>query len=128
MYAIAFFGFLMMLFSIMMIANPDYWSTGIVKFSEKPYFHPFEILSRLIFGVVFIVFADQTLYPTLMLIIGYLLIAVAVGLLLTPPKQHRQFAIWSAKKFRNTFRPAGLGSLLFGAFLIYAAVHGPAST
>jgi len=126
-YAIAFFGFLMMLLSVLMIANPDNWSNGIVKFSENPYFHPFEILSRLIFGVVFIIFADQTLYPTLMRIIGYLLIVVGVGLLLTPPSRHRQFAVWSAQKFRNTFRPAGLGSLIFGAFLIYAAVQGSAS-
>jgi len=127
MYAIAFFGFLMMLLSVLMIANPENWSNGIVKFSKKAYFHSFEILSRLGFGVVFIVFADQTQYPTVMLVIGYLLIAVGTGLLLTPPSRHRQFAIWSAHKFRNRFRPAGLGSLLFGAFLIYAAVQGSAS-
>ncbi|MBT8052826.1 MAG: hypothetical protein HKN57_13020 [Xanthomonadales bacterium] len=124
MYGIAFFGFLMMLLSIVMITNPEYWSNGIVKFSKKPYFHPFEILSRLAFGVVFIMSADQTLYPSLMLVIGYLLIAVGAGLLLIPPSKHRQFAVWSARKFKNTFRPMGFGSLFFGAFLVYAALSG----
>ena len=124
MYLITFFGLLLMLLSIVMIASPEYWSRGIVKFSEQSYFHPFEILSRLAFGVVFIVSADQTLYPTLMLAIGYLLLTVGVGLLLTPPSKHKQFAVWSAHRFKNTFRPMGLVSLFFGAFLIYTAVSG----
>ena len=127
MYFIGFFGLLMIFLSIVMITNPEYWSKGNVKFSKKSFFHPFEILIRLSFGVVFIVFANQTLYPTVMLFIGYTLIAVGVGLLLTPPSKHRQFAVWSAQKFKSAFRPVGLGKLLFGAFLIYAAVQGSAS-
>ncbi len=107
-----------------MIINPEYWSNGIVKFSEKRWFHPFEIISRFAFGVVFVIFAGQTLYPKLMSFIGYLLIAVSVGLLLTPPSKHREFAVWSAERFRNLFRPLGFISLLFGVFLIYAAMQG----
>lgn len=122
MYAIAFFGALMMAFSIWMISQPDAWADAIVRFSEKPYFHPFEIISRIIFGVIFLRFAEQTLYPQLMTIIGYVLIAVGIGLTFTPPSRHRQFAVWSAEKFKNTFRPAGFASLAFGGFLIYAAL------
>lgn len=122
MYAIAFFGALMMAFSLWMIIKPESWAEAIVRFSEKSYFHPFEIVSRIIFGVFFLRFAEQTLYPGLMTIIGYVLIAVAVGLAFTPPSRHRQFAVWSADKFKNTFRPAGFASLAFGGFLIYAAL------
>jgi len=28
-------------------------------------------------------------------------------------------AVWSAQKFKSTFRPAGFGSFLFGVFLVY---------
>lgn len=112
----------MMLLSIVMIINPGYWADGIVKFSKKPWFHPFEIISRFVFGVLFVLFAPQTPYPTLVLVIGCLLIAVSIGLLFTPPSKHRQFALWSAEKFRNKFRPLGFVSLIFGAFLIYLAV------
>ncbi len=45
MYLIAFFGFLMMILSILMIAKPEYWADGIIKISEKSWFHPFEIIS-----------------------------------------------------------------------------------
>lgn len=122
MYLIALFGVLMMLLSIVMMVNPDYWSRGIVKFSKVAYFHPFEILSRLIFGVVFITFAGQTLYPMLISVVGYILVIVGVGLLFTPPSKHRQFAVWSAQKFRPVFRPAGVVSFAFGIFIIYTSL------
>ncbi len=122
MYVIAFFGFLMMILSVLMIAKPDYWADGIVKFSEKWWFHPFEIISRFVFGLLFVLYADQTTYQTLILVIGYLLIAVSIGLLFTPPSKHKQFARWSAQKFRNKFRPLGFVSLLFGAFLVFLAI------
>lgn len=113
----------MILLSLIMIINPVYWSKGIVKFSKKFWFHPFEILSRFAFGLAFVFFAGQTLYPKLMSVIGYGLIAVSVGLLLTPPSKHKKFALWSAEKFKNYFRWFGFVSLVFGAFLIYAALQ-----
>lgn len=114
----------MMTISLLMIVNPDYWADLIVKFSEMRFFHLFEIISRFVFGLVFVVSAGQTLFPRLMTFIGYLLIAVSAGLLLTPPSKHRQFALWSARKFRDKFRWMGIGSLMFGAFLFYAAIKG----
>ncbi len=114
----------MILLSLIMIINPGYWSEGIVKFSKKFWFHPFEIISRFAFGLIFVFFAGQTLFPKLMTVIGYALIAVSVGLLLTPPSRHKKFALWSAEKFRNYFRCFGFVSLVFGAFLIYAALQG----
>lgn len=122
MFLIAFFGILMMLISAMMIVNPDRWSERIVTFSEKPYFHSFEVLSRFIFGLVFIIFAEQTLYPALMSAIGYILLAVAAVLLILMPARHRRFASWSAHRFKKMFRPMALGSLVLGAFIVYAVV------
>ena len=121
-YAIALFGLLMMLLSALMVVNPRAWSKGIISFSERPYFHPFEILTRLGFGLLFIKYSNQTLFPNLMLGLGYLLIAVGFGLLLTPPSKHKMFAVWSASKFENIFRPAGIFSFGFGAVLIYASL------
>lgn len=45
MYLITAFGFLMLLFSLAMVWNPVAFSAGIISFSEKPYFHLFEIVS-----------------------------------------------------------------------------------
>lgn len=125
MYVIAFFGILMVLLSAVMVIDPDNWSNGIVKFSRMKYFHGFEIVSRLFFGAIFIAFSEQTLYPAVFGALGYLMVAVGVGLLIAGPSKHKQFADWSAKKFNKTFRPAGIVSTMFGVFIIYGALKGP---
>ena len=125
MYAITFFGILTILLSAVMVIDPDNWSNGILKFSRMTYFHGFEIVSRLFFGAIFIAFSEQTLYPTVLGAFGYLMVAVGVGLLIAGPSRHRQFAVWSARKFNKTFRPAGVVSTVVGVFIIYGALNGP---
>ena len=119
MFAIVIFGLLMMIFSLTMVISPEYWSKRIILFSEFKYFHPFEIVSRLSFGVLFLIYSHESSYPNMILGIGYLLIAVAIGLLLTPPSKHKVFAVWSAEKFKHIFRPAGIISFIFGLFILY---------
>lgn len=119
MYLIASFGLLMSALSILMIADPENWSQGIVSFSTKFYFHLFEIFSRMFFGLGFIYYSDQSLFPNIILTIGYILITVSVGLAFTPPSKHKKFAVWSANKFKKQFRYFGIISFLFGLFIIY---------
>jgi len=123
-FIITAFGVLMMCFSTVMIVSPSYWSDGIIMFSKKTYFHWFEVFTRFTAGVVFVFFSSATLYPKLTLSIGFLLIAVAIGLLIVGPVKHRKFAVWSAYKFKSTFRPAGIVSFLFGLFLVYISTIG----
>jgi len=122
MYLIAAFGFLMMLLSFLMVAKPDSFSGGIISFSEKPYFHLFEIISRIVAGLIFATYATSTIFPKTILFIGYGLILVGIGLALTPPKLHRKFAVWSANNFRRKFRLIGVASVPLSIFLIYAAI------
>ncbi|NND45676.1 MAG: hypothetical protein HKN58_10155 [Xanthomonadales bacterium] len=124
MYFIAIFGMLMMVFSIAIIINPTAWAEAIVRFSQWRWFHPFEIVSRLAFGAAFLRWGSETAHPALMQVIGWVLLAVGLGLALTPPSQHRRFAAWSAGAFHKVFRPAGIGSLLFGAFITWSAYRG----
>jgi uncharacterized membrane protein HdeD (DUF308 family) len=107
-----------------MIVNPNSWSDRIVDFSKRIYFHWFEVISRLIAGVVFVLYNKSTLYPQLILSIGYLLIAVSIGLVIIGSNKHRKFAVWSVHKFKSTFRYAGVVSFIFGIFLIYASTMG----
>ncbi len=122
MYLIAAFGFLMMVLSLLMIVKPDAFSKGIIVFSEKSYFHLFEIISRLVAGVIFAGFSANTVFPQFFLFIGYGLILVGVGLALTPPDLHKKFAVWSANSFRNKFRLIGTASVPLSIFFIYAAI------
>ena len=105
-----------------MIVKPDKWSLGIIKFSKKAYFHPFEIISRLISGLIFISVADSTVYPQFIEAMGYILTLVGCGLILTPPSRHRQFAVWSVIKFQAIFSVSGVISFIFGGFLVYVGL------
>ena len=122
MYFIAAFAILMFVLCLSMAVKPNVFADGIVSFSEKTFFHPFEIISRLLVGVVFVWFADDTLAPTVIRLLGCGLLLVGIGLALTPPARHRQFARWSADKFRSQFRLIGLVSLPLALTLFYIAL------
>jgi len=122
MLVVSIFGLLSLALGLAMIVSPARWAEGIVRFSQKSWFHPFEILTRLGFGAGFILSADQTRYPAVMTAIGWLLVGVGVALLMTPPAKHRAFAVWSAQRFLPVFRIAGCFSCGLGGFLIFAAL------
>lgn len=122
MYLIAAFGLLMMVLSLTMVIKPDSFTAGIITFSEKPYFHVFEIVSRIIAGLIFVTYATDTVFPAVISVIGFALILVGVGLALTPPRVHRKFAVWSANEFRDRFRLIGIVSVPLSLLLIYVAV------
>ena len=124
MYVIAAIGCLTIALSLLMIAGPRGWSRGILLFAAKPYFHATEILSRLVLGGTLVAFAGETLHPRLMGALGYVLVAVAMGLFVMGSRRHRAFAEKSAS-FEKVFRPAGLFSLAFGVFVVLSALGTP---
>jgi hypothetical protein len=75
-----------------MFVFPKRWSNGIILFSEKPYFHIFEIISRFLFGIIFLISYSQNKFPMLLISIGSLLIVVSIGLVILGETRHRQFA------------------------------------
>lgn len=112
------FGVGMCLFGCLMIAKPLAFAEGITAFSEKPWFHAFEIVSRLIVGVLLILFAEQTSYPLTVKVIGAALCFVSVFLLIIGSNKHRKFAALTTK-IGPYFRPLGFIALLGGMALIY---------
>ena len=122
MFAIGVFGLGMVGISLALVARPDAAAEAVRRFVRLRYFHPFEIVTRLGFGVLFVLYADQSKFPTVIRVFGYILVAVGLALMVTPPSYHRRFGIWSVDKFSKYFRVAGLGSLAFGVLLVYAVI------
>ena len=108
----------MLIFGLMMFVKPHQFSEGIVSFSEQTWFHPFEILSRLTLGLLFLFLADTSPYSMLFNIIGGVLCFVAVLLLVMGAKRHKAFARKSATIGRN-FRPIGVVAIVVSCGLIY---------
>ena len=122
MLAVMLFGMLMAGISICMILKPEAWGRALLRFTNMRFMHPFEIVTRLGFGISFVTLADQTKFPTFITVFGFILVAVGLGLLVTPPSYHRRFGVWCAERFSPYSRIAGLGSFAFGMFLIYTAI------
>ncbi len=105
-------------FGCYMVAKPLEFSKGIVKFSEKAWFHPFEIASRFLIGLVFLMFADESSYPAVVTLLGGVLCFVSVFLIIIGPGRHRRFALL-ASRIGKSFRLLGLLAIVFGAGLCY---------
>lgn len=120
--AVVLFGLGMVGISLAMWARPDATASRMLRFIRMPFMHPIEILTRVGFGVLFILGAGPSRFPVVLRAFGYLLVAVGLALLFTPPSLHRRFGVWSVERFSRRFRLAAVPSLAFGAFLIYAAV------
>ncbi|MCA1930148.1 hypothetical protein [Rheinheimera sp.] len=119
MYFIAAFALLMLYLSLFMLFRPQAFSQGIINFSGQSYFHPFEVLSRLIAGGLFVVYADDCLQPELIRTLGYLFLLVGIGLAFTKPALHKKFALESARRLQHHFRWIGFCSV----FLSFALLH-----
>jgi hypothetical protein len=121
MYVVAAIGVITVVLSMIMLVNPVAWSSGILRFAAKPYFHILEILMRLILGSALLVFAGQTPFPLFISIVGGTFLLVGLGLFFAGRERHRAFAVRSST-FIKIFRPAGFVGVAFGAFVIYAAI------
>jgi hypothetical protein len=121
MYAIASIGAFTVVLSIIMIVSPSAWSRGILSFGQKPYFHIAETVSRLFLGSILLFFANETLYPRFVKVVGCIFLFAGAFLIIAGEKRHREFAVKSAT-YIKIFRPAGFGGVAFGAFMIYAAI------
>jgi len=105
-----------------MAVNPKQFSEGIIIFSEKSWFHAFEIIARATMGLIFIKYSNTTLYPSVFNIVGYGLLVVAIGLIILAPKKHKKFTLWAAQKFENNFRLIGILSIPLGGLIIFMAL------
>lgn len=123
--AIVFFavGALMALISLWMALQPRGFVDGLTAFCEWRWFHAFEILSRLVIGVAFVVQSDAFIYPGFATGFGYLLVAVGLGLAMLGRGRHERFARWTATLGPGVFRPAGAIGFLLGALLAYLATQ-----
>jgi hypothetical protein len=121
MYVIIVIGCLTIALSSIMLLNPKAWSEGLLSFAKKSWFHIFEIATRLALGAGFFVFGSTTKFPFVMFVLGGLATFAGLLLIVIGSRKHREFAVRSAG-FDWLFRPAGVTGILFGSFLIYAAV------
>lgn len=121
MLIVMLFGAGMILLGAIMLIQPMRFANGIATFSQKAWFHVFEIVSRFVIGVLFILFARHTAFPELVLGLGILLVGVSLFLIVLGEKKHKRFAMETVK-IGQKFRPIGMIAILAGVALLYVAI------
>jgi uncharacterized membrane protein YjdF len=118
MILLTIFGFGMFVLGSVMAFKPVAFSNGIASFSQKSWFHAFEITSRIIFGILLILFAEQSSFANLLYFLGGILCFVGVFLLLIGSKRHKRFALLTSR-IGEKFRPIGVVGQICGVVLMY---------
>ncbi|WP_394130017.1 hypothetical protein [Shewanella maritima] len=101
-----------------MLVKPLQFSQGIVNFSKKPWFHLFEIVSRAVLGILFLLLAHSTPYPVLFKVIGAVLCFVSIFLIIIGATRHKQFALLTAQ-IGHRFRLLSFLAIGCGLSIVY---------
>lgn len=78
------------------------------------------IFARIILGLLLVLYADQSRYPAVLEIIGYLVLAGGVILALIGRSRFERLLNWFLDRFSSFAWLSGSLGVLFGLFLIYA--------
>ncbi len=115
---LAVFGISMFALGSVMLLRPLKFAQGVSAFSEKSWFHVFEVASRFILGLIFFGQATFSSFPLLHLLLGATLGFTSIFLVIIGPAKHRQFAKQTSN-LGNWFRPIGLFAIVIASLLIY---------
>lgn len=121
MFLLVIFGISMLGFGLFMVSKPMQFSNGIAQFSQKPWFHVFEIFSRFVVGILFLLLANATPYPVFFTWLGSIFCLVSVILVIIGAERHKKFARLTSG-IGHKFRMLGVGAILCGAGLVYVGL------
>lgn len=117
---IAFFSAALFILSLILIITPDTLLDYIKEQVEEPGFRVTAVAIRLIGGVVFILAAEESRFPTVILLIGVIALVAGFVLAVLPRKSFVEMISRLAKINLLLARFSGLGTLLAAWFLMYA--------
>ena len=80
------------------------------------------IIIRIVLGVLLIVAARASIYPTAIKVIGYVAIIAAIVLIIIGQEGFQNFMIHIIPDFKPYAKIAGLVIIAFGGFLLYAFI------
>ena len=119
---IAVFGGIFILVCLWMAIKPSHFCQQLIRFSNWPHFHRFEIVLRLIMALCFWYFAQASRQPIIMLIIAVALLVVAIGLVVIGEEKHRAFTVFIENKLHSYFQVIGVISWPVGLWLILSVL------
>jgi len=121
MLLVALFGAGMLGFGLFMFLKPERFACQLMVFSQKSWFHGFEIATRFVIGLMFLLVANLGRWYLIVEFLGWLLCFVSLFLVLIGEHRHRRFAQLTVKLGKG-FRYVGIFAIFLGTILIMVSL------
>ena len=121
-YIIILFGAATLVAGIIIVINPETIFGLMRRKSEALSLHILAVVIRLIIGVALIVTAATSKYPAAFLTLGWLSIVAASVFAMMGRINFKRLMAWALSLAPSLGRIGGLLAILFGGFLIHAAI------
>ncbi len=119
-FTIRIFAWLMLLAGVSLIYDPKFIIGLIETNMESTGLYVTAIVLRLLIGILFILTAENSKFPRVLKVLGYLFVLAAVILLIAGRDDFQHFISYLIPGLNPYARISGLLALAFGAFLLYA--------
>ena len=119
---LAVLGSIICLISLLAIAFPQRLLRAAQKVTISTPLRLMAFAVRILLGTIVILAARSSRYPLPLKIIGGLFIVSGVMALLLSNSKIQSIMDWGLDRGRNSVRAGGIAGLLFGGFIVYAAV------
>lgn len=121
-FIIVLFGTLLMVAGIAIVTNPENIFGPLGKNIENLGLQVLAVVVRLILGILLVYLADQSRFPFVIEILGWLSIVAALILALMGRKNFIRLMKWALSLAKPYGRVGGVVAVLFGAFLVFAFI------
>ena len=119
-YLIILFGVLIITVALVMLIRPIPFTNYLRHYSTTISMQVLAVVVRIILGLALILYADQSKFPIILEIIGWLSVAAAITVAVIPHVQFERLISWVLDRSEHYVWVGALAALGFGVFLVYA--------
>ena len=121
-YIVMLFGAATIAAGIVIVINPESVFGLMSRKLNSLGLHILAVVVRIIIGIALIICAAESIYPTAILILGWISIVAASVLGIMGRANFKRLMSWALSVAPSFGRIGGLLAILFGGFLLYAVV------
>lgn len=111
---------LLLILGLILLLDPRTFFKPLEKVADKPWLRAFAIAVRLVLGALLITNADASRFPAVIQVIGWISLIAAFALIAIGRDRFNQLMAWALTLVKSFGRAAGVLTVLFSCFLIYA--------
>ncbi|MBX2838574.1 MAG: hypothetical protein KTR35_17075 [Gammaproteobacteria bacterium] len=117
---IIIFGILMLIAGALLLVNPEILFRYLRNNIDNVAIHVIAVLVRLIIGVLLIIQSNQSRFPQVIEILGWIFIVAGIFLAVLGRHRFTKLLSWVLTNLKHLGRIAGVAAVAFGGFLVYA--------